>query len=172
MAKKPKPSKLELCDAEIAKWHRAQERALIMERKAAKLLKRSAIEIARLMKRRAKLEREAASAAATSPEADAPPAPAAATMPVAAEAELAMDDPKHPDLVAASEFLAGVNATRKRKRKPKTLTPLGVNEAPEPPSISTEDPDLVEKVGAALEESRMKNLGFRKTSTRRKLEAS
>jgi len=53
-AKKVKLTKAEQIAAEISKWQRTQERALIMERKAATLLKRSAVELARLHKRQAR----------------------------------------------------------------------------------------------------------------------
>jgi len=57
--RKVKLTKAEQIAADIGKWQRAQERALIMERKAATLLKRSAVELARLHKRQARLEHEA-----------------------------------------------------------------------------------------------------------------
>ena len=82
----------------------------------------------------------------------------------AAKTEIAMDDPNHPDLVAARELLAGVNGKPKpkRQRKPKAPTGYDVNKPTDIPlSEFLGNPSVPED-----REARMKSLGFRKTKSR------
>jgi hypothetical protein len=149
MPRKPKLSKAEQVERDIRKWQRTQERALTMDRKAASLLKRSAVELARLHKKQAKLARELPSPAAALP---------AAHPTVTVDSESTGDSVPLEQLGetevgrANRESWNATHPKRKRERKPKT-------EAVEPP-VEVPAPVLQER------EARMKAAGFRKTANR------
>ena len=100
MPKKHKLSKSEKIDRDIRLAYRKQERAIEMQRKAERMLKSSAISLAKLHKAKRRQDAKAANELVETAAPKAPPP----------KAEPAMDDPNHPDLVAARELLSGINA--------------------------------------------------------------
>src|SRR5262245_26016364 len=182
-AKKVKLTNLEQVEREMAKCHRRQERALLMERKAAGRLKRSAVELAKANKGGAKriANKKLAigiTAAARPPAVELPVELAADTWQPIGEVAAAVVEAVKPEP-------AMVNGKPKRKRKAKPADrPTEVTELTmaggfgisleDRPKAGDPGPELLAEVlnkpvreAREAREARMQALGFRRTSRKK-----